>query len=236
MIYESGLISLFIQFITGAVDVYGLQIPVGDNYSILQQILIVEVGVQLIEFLFYLWLIFSLHTIKNVTIYRYADWFITTPVMLITLMAYLSIEHGKTLDLWDFIGNNKQNILYVVLLNMIMLGFGVLGEFMPKYNTGLVLLGFVPFVLYFKKIYDDYYKKETQDVHPVFTRDRIFWYFVIIWALYGVIALLPYTLKNTSFNIIDLFSKNGFGIMLVYILWHHRIKSEKQTPVPLSYS
>jgi bacteriorhodopsin len=224
MIYESGLISLFIQFITGLIDIYGIKLPVGDNFTILKEILTVELGVQVIEFIFYIWLVFSIHSIKNITIYRYMDWFITTPIMLITLMAYLSIKTSETTNLWKFVNDNKENIIYVVLLNMAMLGFGVLGEFIPRHNLIFVLLGFIPFVLYFKKIYDEYYLTAKEDIHPVFTRERIFWYFVVIWALYGIIALFPYTLKNISFNIIDLFSKNGFGIMLVYILFHHRIK------------
>lgn len=226
MLIESTAISIVIQLITSLVDYFGLQINVGDNYNILKEILTVELGVQLIELIFYIWLIFSIHNIKNITMYRYADWFITTPVMLLTLMAFLSIKKDTPSSLTQFIGENKDNILIVVLLNALMLGCGLAGEFMPKYNTLLVGLGFIPFAIYFYKIYNDYYKRAEEEVHPIITRDRIFWYFLITWSLYGVFALMPYKLKNTGFNILDLFSKNGFGIMLVYILWHHRIKQD----------
>lgn len=226
MLIESTFFSIIIQIITAFVDYIGLKIPVGDNYTILKEILTVELGVQIVELIFYIWLIFSIHSIKNITIYRYADWFITTPVMLITLMAFLSIKKDIPSSLTQFLSENGQEVLIIVFLNALMLGCGLAGEFMPKYNTWLVALGFIPFVMYFYKIYNDYYKKAEEEIHPVITRDRIFWYFVIIWSFYGVFALMPYKLKNTGFNILDLFSKNGFGIMLVYIIWHHRIKQD----------
>jgi bacteriorhodopsin len=225
MIYESTLFSIIVQFITGLIDAYGITIPVDDNYTILKQILKVELGVQTIEFIFYIWLINSIASIKNITIFRYADWFITTPVMLITLMAFLEIKEEQPSDLSNFLSDNKNDVIEVVLLNAAMLLFGFLGELIPKYQYILVALGFIPFVAYFYKIYKNYLlpNKDNNEVHPVFTRSRIFWFFAIFWAFYGVAALFPYVWKNTSFNILDLFAKNGFGIILVYIIAHHRI-------------
>jgi len=115
------------------------------------------------------------------------------------------------------------SIWIVVGLNVLMLLFGFLSELMPKHQLTFVLLGFIPFALYFWHIYEKYLKQDKTNVHPVFTRERIFWYFVVIWSLYGVAALFPYVMKNTFLNILDLFSKNAFGIMLVYIISHHAI-------------
>jgi hypothetical protein len=42
--------------------------------------------------------------------------------------------------------------------------------------------------------------------------------------MYGIVAFLPYEQKNTAYNILDLFAKNGFGIFLAYTLWKNRIK------------
>ena len=47
----------------------------------------------------------------------------------------------------------------------------------------------------------------------------LFWYFVIVWGLYGVAACLSYKLKNVSYNILDLFAKNFFGLFLAYLLY-----------------
>lgn len=223
MILQTALASIIIQFLTGLVDIYGIKLNVNDNFNILKDILKVELGVQTIELLFYIWLVFSIHSIKNITLYRYADWFITTPVMLITLMAYLDIDVDKSISLWEFLQTHRTNIFLVVALNALMLLFGFFSELYPMHQLILVGLGCIPFIMYFYLIYKTYLQKDKPDVHPVFTRQNIFWYFAIIWSLYGIFALLPYVLKNTLCNILDLFSKNGFGIMLVYILWHHRI-------------
>lgn len=223
MLYESALISIVIQFITALIDIYGIQLPVKDNYSILKEILQVELGVQLIELVFYIWLVLSIHSIRNVTIYRYADWFITTPIMLITLMAYLDLNQEKVESFWSFLTGHRSQILWVVGLNAFMLLCGFLAELMPTYQIPLVLAGCIPFIAYFYKIYQNYLTKPNPDVHPIFTRNRIFWYFAVVWSLYGVAALFPYVLKNTILNVLDLFSKNAFGIMLVYILSHHSV-------------
>lgn len=223
MIYESALVSILLQFATAAIDIYGLQLPVGDNYTILKEILQLELGVQVIELVFYIWLVFSLHSIRNITLFRYADWFITTPVMLITLMAYLSMDAEKHVPFRDFLANNKSSVLWVTVLNALMLLFGFLSEWFPLQQIPLVLAGCVPFAMYFYHIWKEYLQKPKRDVHPVFTRSRIFWYFVVVWSLYGVAAMFPYVLKNTFLNILDLFSKNAFGIMLVYIISHHRL-------------
>jgi bacteriorhodopsin len=223
MILPTALASIVIQFLTGLIDVWGITLPVEDNFQILKDILKVELGVQTIELIFYIWLVYSIHSIKNITLYRYADWFITTPVMLITLMAYLDIDTEKTVSLTTFLRSHKSNILKVVGLNALMLLFGFLSELMPGYQLPFVVLGFIPFVAYFWLIYKEYLQKEKEDVHPIFTRQRIFWYFVVFWSLYGVAAFYPYVIKNTALNILDLFSKNGFGIMLVYILAHHSL-------------
>ena len=46
-------------------------------------------------------------------------------------------------------------------------------------------------------------------------------YFLFFWSLYGVAALLPYYVKNTLYNILDLFAKNFFGIFLAYIIYEY---------------
>jgi len=47
---------------------------------------------------------------------------------------------------------------------------------------------------------------------------KIYLYFFFFWSLYGVAALLPYYIKNTFYNILDLFAKNFFGLFLSYII------------------
>ena len=71
-----------------------------------------ELGVQTVEFIFYLWMIYNLNRIKNITPYRYFDWLITTPIMLITLSAYLDDKNYKNLK--EYIYENKEYVIKIV--------------------------------------------------------------------------------------------------------------------------
>ena len=215
MLYISGIISLLVQIIVGVLDFWGLSIDVKETKNMFKDLLKVELGVQIVEFIFYVWMILNFKNITNITPYRYFDWFLTTPTMLITLTAFLSKNNYNTLS--DFIKDNKKNIISIGLANALMLLFGLLGEFnVINYTTG-VLLGFIPFFYYYKKIYDEYINKDS-------TKDQkgLFWFFFIIWSLYGMAALFPYSIKNSMYNVLDLFSKNLLGLVLVYFIWKNR--------------
>jgi bacteriorhodopsin len=217
MIQESAKISLLIQFITGIINFDALSIDVPQDKQIFKDLLNVELSVQTVEFIYYYWMVNNLSYNQNITPTRYLDWIITTPTMLVTLMAYLDFDNTKNLEL--FIKSNKKVIVEVTVLNFIMLLFGLLSEFKILNTETAVALGFVPFALYFKIIYNKFITKNTK-THQI----RLYCIFAFIWSLYGLAALLPYNEKNTMYNILDLFAKNFFGILLVYIVWTNRIK------------
>ena len=79
-----------------------------------------------------------------------------------------------------------------------------------------VLLGFIPFLIYYYIIYEKY---------AILTKDglKIYFYFLFFWSLYGIAAILPYKIKNTCYNILDLFSKNFFGLFLTYVIFNNKI-------------
>jgi len=215
MLYISGVLSLIIQTIVGVIDFWGLGINIPEDKSLFKDLLKIELGVQTVELAFYIWMILNFKNITNITPYRYFDWFLTTPTMLITLIAFLSKKYFNNLS--DFIKSNKKNIIIIGLANALMLLFGLLGEFnVINYTTG-VLLGFIPFFYYYKKIYDDYINKDS-------TKDQkgLFWFFFLVWSLYGLAALFPYSIKNSMYNTLDLFSKNLLGLVLVYFIWKNR--------------
>jgi hypothetical protein len=211
------IISITVQIITGIVEIFSLFVKVPKQFSLISQLLILEVSVQVIEGLFYVWLAYNFNSITDITPKRYIDWSITTPTMLITLISYLIYLHHKEkndtskLELFSILSNNSSTITNILYLNWLMLIFGYLGEkkIIPIYVG--VLLGFIPFLLYYFLIYIKY---------AVLSRDGflIFLYFFFFWSLYGVVAFFPYYLKNTCYNILDLFSKNFFGIFLSYII------------------
>jgi len=222
MLYESAYFSLIIQFIIGIINIYGLNIDVPPDKIIFKDILKLEFGVQIIEFIFYCWMIINFELIKNITPYRYVDWIITTPTMLITLLAYLSDQNKSTLK--EYISKNKLFISKIIILNLSMMLFGLAGELnYINYNTS-IMIGFIPFVYYFKLIYDKYLSNNTDK-----DKLKLYCVFLILWTLYGVVAFLPYEQKNIAYNIIDLFSKNLFSVFLVIVILNLK-KNSIQTP------
>jgi bacteriorhodopsin len=215
MIYVTGIISLIIQIIVGVIDYLAIKIEVDSKDELLKDLLKVELWVQAVEFIFYVFLIFYFNKIsRNITPLRYIDWAITTPLMLITLSAFL-YHNGRTSGrLTDFLYNHKGSIIKIVFLNAAMLLFGLVGEFgylNPYLSTAL---GFIPFTLNFKYIKDTFLPS-SQDRF----KNGLFYWFVFFWALYGVCAIMNYTNKNTGYNILDIFAKNFFGLFLAYIVW-----------------
>ena len=215
MIYASGLISLFVQFLVGIIDYIAINLPSKDEF--LKDLLKVEIFVQGIEFIFYTWLVYNFKEVSslNITPYRYLDWSVTTPSMLITLSAFLSHDGNTSARLIDFLSNNKGSIIKIVLLNAVMLLCGFIGElgYLNPYVSAA--LGFIPFVLNFKYIKDTFLQSCPEDKQ----KNYLFYWFVFFWSLYGVFAVTKYKIKNTGYNILDIFAKNFFGVFLVYIVW-----------------
>lgn len=215
--YFTLIISVIVQVITGVLELFSLFIKVPTEYLLIRQLLIMEVFVQFIEGLFYVWLVYNFNEVSNVTPKRYIDWTITTPTMLITLVFYLIyLQHKernttKQLKFFDLLMKNSTNITYILILNWLMLLFGYLGEAKIINTLTGVGLGFIPFLLYYFIIYTNY---AVLSEHGW----MLFWYFFIFWSLYGVVAVLPYYMKNTFYNILDLFAKNFFGVFLSYII------------------
>ena len=59
MLYDSAYFSLIVQFIVGLINIYGLHIDVPSDKMIFKDILKLEFGVQIIEFIFYSWMIIN---------------------------------------------------------------------------------------------------------------------------------------------------------------------------------
>jgi hypothetical protein len=220
-VYTSLIASIVIQVITGIIEVISLFVRLPLKFSFLKQMMLLEVFVQFIEGLFYIYWLYNFKSILNITPKRYFDWVITTPTMLINLIFYLIFLQHKdynTSDTLNFVSlfyTEFYTIVTVVLLNWAMLLFGYLGEISLIPVLLGVLLGFIPFLIYYYIIYEKY---------AVLTDDglKIFFYFLIFWSLYGIVAVFPYKLKNMCYNILDLFSKNFFGLFLTYLIFTNK--------------
>lgn len=225
LLHSSLLFSIAVQVITGIIELAALFVRTAPGMALIKQLLGLELAVQAVEGAFYVWLYNNIATVKNITPKRYADWALTTPTMLITLVAYIIYLNAGTkavagttqesLSLVQILRENATPIAQIVVLNWLMLLFGYLGEVGVLSLFAGVAVGFLPFIAYFYMIYERFIKT-TGEVNP--TSMKIYVYFLVFWSLYGVVALLPYTIKNTIYNVLDLFSKNFFGVFLSYLI------------------
>jgi hypothetical protein len=211
-INSTGKASFVVQLITGAIDIYVLTKPIYGPMRFVKQLLWIETTVQVIEASFYIWLISKVKR-EHISQVRYYDWIITTPSMLFTYMMYLTHLHKKTVNhnLYVTAMDRLPDILPIIALNTLMLFFGYLTEIGKLSAPVGVSLGFIPFFTMFAWIY-------TKFANESALGRGTFWYFSTVWGLYGVAALLPYVYKNISYNVLDVFAKNFFGLFLAYTL------------------
>ena len=220
LFYITLIISIIVQIITGIIEIGAFFVKVPTIYFLIKQLLILELVVQIIEGSFYFWLAYNFTKVLNVTPKRYIDWSITTPTMLTTLMMYLiylnkMVENNTNdLDFFTIFKDNSNIFIPVIILNWLMLLFGYLGEMkiIPVFLG--VFLGFIPFLIYYYIIYVNYVQQSQSENGYL-----LFWYFFFFWSLYGIVAVLPYYVKNTFYNILDLFAKNFFGLFLSYVIF-----------------
>lgn len=210
-------LSLLIQIFTGLFDYYVIQLNIPNKLIILKQVLIMELIVQIVEGIFYIWLAINIASVANITPHRYYDWYLTTPTMLITLCVYLiylrNEEENKETEhsLVKIVYDNLNILAPIIFLNFVMLTAGYLTEIKKLSRTPGVLFGFIPFLIYFYLIYENFAKFSQYG-------SQIFFYFFAIWFIYGIAALMNYKTKNIMYNILDLFAKNFFGVYLGFVV------------------
>jgi bacteriorhodopsin len=222
-VYTSYVFSIAVQLILLVILAYNTNIKVPPELEVLREAFRFEYYVSIIEFVGYLLIGYMLLYKKSVTVYRYADWFFTTSILLISLsyvfLYRLYKEKDKTKELTnEYIFTKYRPILQSLFLsNFFMLLFGFLGE-MKKipYWIGYIL-GMICFIITFTTLSNNFVKENKAN-------DDLFTIFMLIWLFYGFAYLMPYKSKNMFYNLLDLVSKNMFGLYILYI-----IQQEKQT-------
>lgn len=141
----------------------------------------------------------------NVVSYRYFDWFFTTPVLLIDLCLILGIY-------------DKYFLFEIVIYNCLMLLFGYLGEINVLSMLTSTILGFIPFVLLFYKIYNRLKNNKDTDDQKYLTfenKKKLLLAFVTLWSLYGLNNIIKNLyIKNLIYNILDFITKGAFGLFI----------------------
>ena len=202
--------SLLIQWGTLFMNFDALLKPLPEVHRVLRDVLTVETLVQIIQLSFYTWYSFQVHRIADVTRYRYADWIVTTPLMLFTTMVYYEYRNSKEpITLKGFWDKYWDKILAVGGFNVVMLVFGYLQEIGKIGLVASSVGGFAGLFASFYIIYKDFASKSAENL-------PLFYFMFSIWSLYGIAAWFGVALKNASYNILDIFSKNFYGLFLSY--------------------
>ena len=211
-IKNTGYFSFIVQIVIGILQLKGIFIKLPSKYNILINILQLETFVQIVEAIFYYWLLNNFDKKNKITETRYFDWVLTTPTMLLsTIMYFKFLENEnnseKKISFIDFIKENKKVIIKIFIYNWLMLLLGYLGEkgLIPK--EFYIPIGFIFLILSFKTIYDNFVVNNNKS-------KKLFYFIFTIWSLYGVAALLPFNEKNIMYNILDIISKNFYGIYI----------------------
>ena len=210
--------SLFIQIATFLVNIVGLLKGVAPQHALLKEVLGLETIVQVIQLAFYSWY-------KNIVVegtidvakYRYYDWIITTPLMLFTTLCFYVylLERQEQVDgsyatMKDILVRHWDPISKIVSWNALMLLVGYLQEIGTLPPVIATPIGFMVLIGSFRTMYVHFVQKVEDK--------RIFNFMAFLWSIYGGIALLPSIPKNIGFNIIDVFSKNFYGVYLSYYI------------------
>ena len=230
-IYNSARFSLIVQVIICMISAYGLTFKLQPKDKILNELLLLETVVQVIELLFYVGLVYSFTKVKNnVSVLRYYDWFLTTPTMLFTIIAFMIYKNQQTTDEKDIqekndkgekshlsiesvFQENKDVIIKILLLNAAMLGFGALGEKKMISRKRAFLSGSTAFTSAFYLIYENF-------VNDLLINKQVFWFNFVLWSLYGVAYTFSYKDQNIAYNILDILSKNLNGLLIFGYIYY----------------
>ena len=140
-------------------------------------------------------------SLEKITTYRYMDWVITTPMLLLALLLFMSYLNKDELHLRKF--------LFVVLLNFGMLMSGYFGE-TGQINKYLALFGgfafYISLVLFIWFMYIHGKRIKIQKI--------VFFFFITVWSMYGVAFMFDEYTKNLTYNILDIIAKVFFGLFM----------------------
>tara|TARA_B100001057_G_C22859491_1_gene953898 strand:+ start:1234 stop:1917 length:684 start_codon:yes stop_codon:yes gene_type:complete len=220
LVLKSVYFSLLIQIVSGLIQLYAITFTIPMKYNIVLDVLKLETFVQFIEAAFYSWLAYGIYKLKDVTSKRYFDWMITTPIMLISTAAYLHFlnnkETNKKLKFKKFLLDYKDVLGKIFIFNALMLLFGYLAETKIISYLISIPIGFIFFFYTFHLLHENFAQHTEEGM-------KLFIFMFSIWSLYGVASVFSTNLKNLSYNILDIISKNFYGLFLFYKLWQIKL-------------
>ena len=138
---------------------------------------------------------------SEITEFRYIDWSITTPMMLLALSVVLGYNSKTSV--------NFVYILTIIILNYFMLALGYLGETNVISRLQGLILGFFAFFAMFYMIFMKFLNSKFNLFNYL-----LYWGYFILWGIYGIAYMFEEEYKNIVMNVLDLKAKCLIGLFL----------------------
>ncbi len=168
--------------------------------------------------------------------YRYVDWLLTVPLLLIELILVMKLSRAETIA--------KATRLGLLAALMVVLGYP--GEISPSYNTRWLFwaLAMIPFLVI---VYDLFaglrasIEKQPVEVRGMVSAAR--WITVLSWAFYPVVYVFPMigfqgggatTAVQVGYTVADVISKVAYGLF-IYSIAVRKSEAEESGSVAGAY-
>ncbi len=148
---------------------------------------------------------------------RYVDWFLTTPLMLISTVAtgeYLGRTSVRSLhDLFQVRG---RDVVSILASNYSMLLFGLISTYVRNPNTKRLLVwsGFVPFLHVWATLFWSFVARTS-------VGGTVFYALTCaLWTSYGILAHTSEYTQSIGYNILDTLAKNVTALVVTAVLFN----------------
>ena len=174
----------------------------------------------------------GVYTLTNIPFneaYRYVDWFLTVPLLLVETVAVLALAKAVA----------KPLLTKLVLASAAMIALGYPGEIATSNGTRLLwgTLSTIPFLYLLYVLFVELSKSlDRQPVEVRSTVSKLRIMLVGLWGVYPIAYLFPvfgfdggtpFVLRQAGYSIADILAKAAFGLVIYKIA---RVKSEVDDP------
>ena len=151
--------------------------------------------------------------------YRYADWLITVPLLIVELLIVLGVAQKDRTSL----------MLKLVPASILMIGLGYPGEVADGNGAKWTfwILALIPFAYILKTLYDELQKAGQRETGAVAKQIKNATYVLLsTWLVYPIAYLFPIfdansealeTLRQVGYTFADITSKCLYGLMILWI-------------------
>ena len=173
--------------------------------------------------------VYTLTNIKFNEGYRYVDWFLTVPLLLVETIAVLALARAVA----------KPLLIKLVVASGLMIALGYPGEIATDNGTRLLwgTLSTIPFIYLLYVLFVELSRSlDRQPVEVRSTVGKLRIMLIGLWGVYPIAYLFPvfgldganaFVARQAGYSIADILAKAAFGLVIYKVA---RIKSEIEDP------